>query len=110
LTIARNDYEIRYSPAENGGDETTPPEDDVFSDIMGKSLLESAGLDRKKFQARDGRVGARRKKPTANAVEGKPATPAGGADQDASRTDAAALENKNSGDEPAPGQEPPDQN
>lgn len=60
LTIARLDYEVRYSPAANGGDETTPPEDDVFSDIMGRSLLESAGLDRRKFQDRDGRIGVRR--------------------------------------------------
>ncbi|MGE0761095.1 MAG: FHA domain-containing protein [Pirellulaceae bacterium] len=61
LTIARMDYEVRYSPAANGGDELTPPEDDVFADIMGRSLLESAGLDRRKFQDRDGRVGARRR-------------------------------------------------
>lgn len=61
LTIARMDYEVRYSPAANGGDELTPPEDDVFADIMGRSLLESAGLDRRKFQDRDGRIGARRR-------------------------------------------------
>src|SRR4026207_1550178 len=30
LTIARHDYEVRYSPSANGGDEMTPPEDDVF--------------------------------------------------------------------------------
>jgi adenylate cyclase len=63
LTIARNDYEVRYSPSANGGDETTPPEDDVYADIMGRSLLESAGLDRRKFQEREGRIGARRKAP-----------------------------------------------
>jgi adenylate cyclase len=68
LTIARHDYEVRYSPAANGGDETTPPEDDVFSDIMGRSLLESAGLDRRKFHEREGRIGVRRK----SAANGSP--------------------------------------
>jgi adenylate cyclase len=68
LTIARNDYEVRYSPSANGGDEATPPEDDVFADIMGRSLLESAGLDRRKFQEREGRIGARRKTSAASAA------------------------------------------
>lgn len=61
LTISRHDYEVRYSPADNGGDESRPPEDDVFADIMGRSLMESAGLDRKKKQEQDGRIGIRRK-------------------------------------------------
>lgn len=61
LTISRHDYEVRYSPTENGGDDARPPEDDVFSDIMGRSLMESAGLDRKKKQEQEGRIGARRK-------------------------------------------------
>jgi adenylate cyclase len=60
LTIARNDYEVRYSPAANGGDETNPPEDDVFADIMGRSLLESAGLHRREKQSVDGKIGRRR--------------------------------------------------
>ena len=61
LTISRHDYEVRYSPADNGGDEARPPEDDVFADIMGKSLMESAGLDRKRKQESEGRIGIRRK-------------------------------------------------
>jgi pSer/pThr/pTyr-binding forkhead associated (FHA) protein len=61
LTISRHDYEVRYSPADNGGDESRPPEDDVFADIMGRSLMESAGLDRKKKQEQEGRIGIRRK-------------------------------------------------
>lgn len=63
LTISRHDYEVRYSPADNGGDESRPPEDDVFADIMGRSLMESAGLDRKKKHEQDGRIGIRRKPP-----------------------------------------------
>lgn len=61
LTIARNDYEVRYSPKDNGGDESRPPEDDVFADIMGKSLMETAGLDRRRRQEQEGRVGIRRR-------------------------------------------------
>jgi pSer/pThr/pTyr-binding forkhead associated (FHA) protein len=61
LTIARHDYEVRYSPAANGGDESQPPEDDVFADIMGRSLLETAGLDRRKLHEREGRIGVRRR-------------------------------------------------
>jgi adenylate cyclase len=64
LTISRHDYEVRYSPSENGGDESRPPEDDVFADIMGRSLMESAGLDRKKKHEQDGRIGLRRKQAT----------------------------------------------
>lgn len=66
LTISRHDYEVRYSPAENGGDESRPPEDDVFADIMGRSLMESAGLDRKKKQEQEGRIGIRRKQAEKN--------------------------------------------
>lgn len=68
LTIARHDYEVRYSPSANGGDDTHPPEDDVFSDIMGRSLLESAGLDRRTKQSQEGKIGLRRKLAT-DAVE-----------------------------------------
>lgn len=63
LTISRHDYEVRYSPSANGGDEARPPEDDVFADIMGRSLMESAGLDRKKKQEQEGRIGVKRKAP-----------------------------------------------
>jgi adenylate cyclase len=63
LTISKHDYEVRYSPSENGGDETMPPEDDVFADIMGRSLMQSAGLDRKNRQEQEGRIGRRRPAP-----------------------------------------------
>jgi pSer/pThr/pTyr-binding forkhead associated (FHA) protein len=66
LTVSRHDYEVRYSPKDNGGDETRPPEDDVFADIMGRSLMESAGLDRKRKQEQEGRIGVRRRSAAAN--------------------------------------------
>jgi pSer/pThr/pTyr-binding forkhead associated (FHA) protein len=67
LTVSRHDYEVRYSPKDNGGDETRPPEDDVFADIMGRSLMESAGLDRKKKHEQEGRIGVRRRSAAAAA-------------------------------------------
>jgi adenylate cyclase len=78
LTISRHDYEVRYSPADNGGDETRPPEDDVFADIMGRSLMESAGLDRKRKQEQEGRIGVRRKQAAqaANAAASESQSPA----------------------------------
>ncbi len=72
LTISRHDYEVRYSPVDNGGDEMRPPEDDVFADIMGRSLMESAGLDRKKKHEQDGRIGIRRKSAAVPAPENQP--------------------------------------
>ncbi len=44
LSIARHNYEIVYSPAELGA-VGPPPPDEPESDILGKSLLERAGLD-----------------------------------------------------------------
>ena len=93
LTIARHDYEVRYSPSANGGDEMTPPEDDVFADIMGRSLLESAGLDRRKLQEREGRIGARRKaaKGAAPAVTDSPASEEAPVQADATIQEAPAA-------------------
>jgi pSer/pThr/pTyr-binding forkhead associated (FHA) protein len=92
LTIARNDYEVRYSPAANGGDETTPPEDDVFSDIMGRSLLESAGLDRRKLHEREGRIGARRKASASSDASSADQADSAPADEGASDDDDAAAQ------------------
>ena len=46
LSIAKHRYEVSYSPAENGAI-GPPPVEDVASDIMGRSLLERAGLSQK---------------------------------------------------------------
>lgn len=45
LSIARHNYEIAYSPAELGA-VGPPPLEEPESEILGKSLLERAGLDR----------------------------------------------------------------
>jgi len=47
LSIARHKYEIMYSPASLGA-VGPPPLDEPESDILGKSLLERAGLDRRR--------------------------------------------------------------
>jgi adenylate cyclase len=56
LSVAKHHYEIHYSPAELGA-EGPPPDETVLSDILGQSLMKSAGLDRKERQSRDGRIG-----------------------------------------------------
>ena len=56
LSIAKHDYEVRYSPAELGA-EGPPPDESVMGEILGQSLMKSAGLDRQEEQLRSGRVG-----------------------------------------------------
>ena len=56
LTIARHDYQVDYSPEELGAD-GPPPDEDVISEIMSRSLMDGAGLDRKQKQLAEGRVG-----------------------------------------------------
>ena len=108
LTISKHDYEVRYSPKANGGDELRPPEDDVFADIMGRSLMESAGLDRKKKQEQEGRIGARRRKPAPptaqpEAPKSEPAVAdANEADEDSDDTDIETeSESEPDSDEPS---------
>jgi len=84
LTIARHDYRLEYSPEELGAD-GPPPDEDVISEIMGRSLLDGAGLSRKQKQLDDGRVG----RPDAPVPQqtGTPDSEAPGVDQ-VSETDA----------------------
>ena len=56
LTIARHDYRLDYSPEKLGAD-GPPPDEDVISEIMSRSLMDGAGLDRKQKQLAEGRVG-----------------------------------------------------
>ena len=48
LAVAKHRYEFKYSPAELGAVGPPPPDQDDEEAIMGASLLERAGLDRKK--------------------------------------------------------------
>ena len=45
LAVAKHNYQVQYSPAELGA-VGPPPADDLPQEIMGKSLLERAGLER----------------------------------------------------------------
>ncbi len=63
VSIAKHQYEIEYDPTENGAVGPPPPED-AAAEIMGKSLLQRAGLDgafgssrRKRYDPRDGSGG-----------------------------------------------------
>ena len=56
LTVARHDYRLEYSPKELGA-EGLPPDEDVYEQILSRSLLEGAGLNRKGRQIASGRVG-----------------------------------------------------
>lgn len=48
LAVAKHQYEFTYSPAELGAVGPPPPEDSEADSILGASLLERAGLQRKK--------------------------------------------------------------
>jgi adenylate cyclase len=48
ISVAKHNYEFIYSPAELGAVGPPPPEqDDAVAEILGHSLLERAGLDRR---------------------------------------------------------------
>ncbi|MFN0020834.1 MAG: FHA domain-containing protein [Pirellulaceae bacterium] len=46
LAVAKHKYEVRYVPAELGA-VGPPPDEEDFEQVMGRSLLESAGLSRR---------------------------------------------------------------
>lgn len=59
LSIAKRDYKARYSPSALGA-EGPPPDGDVVEEILSRSLMEGAGLDRRRKQQNEGRIGIRR--------------------------------------------------
>ncbi len=61
LAVAKHKYEVQYSPNELGATEP-PPVDSVSQEILGKSLLERAGLDRRPTQQTNEDIGFRVKK------------------------------------------------
>lgn len=52
LHVAKHKYEIDYSPIENGATGPPPQEEDHVAEIMGKSLLERAGLLRRSLNTK----------------------------------------------------------
>ena len=59
LAIAQRNYEFRYSPTMLGA-EGPPPDEAALGDILGQSLMKSAGLERREQQTKEGRIGVRR--------------------------------------------------
>ncbi len=74
LSIAKRDYKAVYSPTDLGA-EGPPPDVDVMVEIMSHSLLEGAGLSRKKRQQSEGRVGLNRPRPADQAAPSSTAAP-----------------------------------
>jgi pSer/pThr/pTyr-binding forkhead associated (FHA) protein len=75
LAIAQRNYEFRYSPSELGA-EGPPPDEAALGDVLGQSLMKSAGLDRREQQAKEGRIGIQRpaktaRQPSPGEVSGK---------------------------------------
>ncbi len=54
IAVAKHRYEIRYSPTDNGA-VGPPPTEDLPNDILSRSLLERAGLERKQIKTTDDR-------------------------------------------------------
>ncbi len=62
LSVAKFEYSINYVPAELGA-VGPPPDGGDLEDILGSSLMDSAGLNRKQRQSADGRIGRNRPAP-----------------------------------------------
>jgi pSer/pThr/pTyr-binding forkhead associated (FHA) protein len=54
LAVAKHNYEVHYSPMDNGA-VGPPPAEDMPNDILSKPLLERAGLERKRINTPDDR-------------------------------------------------------
>jgi predicted component of type VI protein secretion system len=48
LAFAKHQYEVRYQPTELGATGPPPPDEETISEIMARSLLDRAGLDRRR--------------------------------------------------------------
>ena len=79
LSVAKYQYEVNYVPAELGA-VGPPPDGGDLEDILGTSLMESAGLSRKERQAAEGRIGRNRpaqgQKPASKEPEATPTSAA----------------------------------
>jgi len=68
IAFAKHKYQMTYSPADLGAIGPPPPEDDDFMQIMQKSLLDRAGLNRRtqqttrRFEVKDDRAGQLKEK------------------------------------------------
>ena len=51
ISFAKHQYELHYQPSDLGASGPPPPDEETIAEIMARSLLDRAGLDRK---SRDG--------------------------------------------------------
>lgn len=95
LSVAKFEYEINYSPSDLGA-VGPPPDGGDLEDILGSSLMDSAGLNRKQRQATDGRIG--RNQPAAKSTpepsEPEPETDSEGEDPEASAEEETETEDE----------------
>jgi hypothetical protein len=47
ISFAKHQYELKYHPADLGASGPPPPDEETMSEIMARSLLDRAGLDRR---------------------------------------------------------------
>lgn len=66
--FAKLQYELNYSPSDLGA-VGPPPDGGELEDILGSSLMDSAGLNRKARQASEGRIGRNQPVPQASEQE-----------------------------------------
>lgn len=59
LSVAKQEYDVTYSPADNGA-VGPPPEDVPKYEVFGKSLLERAGLEKERESRPEGEAGTER--------------------------------------------------
>lgn len=59
LAVAKHAYTVHYSPNELGASGAPPSDETDYAEIMGKSLLERAGLAKKPIPGRDDSDGRR---------------------------------------------------
>lgn len=71
LSVAKYQYEVNYVPAELGA-VGPPPDGGDLEDILGSSLMESAGLNRKQRHVQEGRIGRNQPAPAPQAVSPEP--------------------------------------
>ena len=52
LSVAKHGYQVAYSPQDLGASGSPPPDEESLTDILNKSLLDRAGLDRRSVENR----------------------------------------------------------
>jgi len=54
ISFAKHQYELHYQPSDLGASGPPPPDEETIAEIMARSLLDRAGLDRKTSDGEEG--------------------------------------------------------